>query len=147
MDKETKETFFNELYQLDDDESEEDSSNAEEILRQSRSITLRNRRVQCLRPDQPFGRTVSAPLPLVSDPSSARVDNSVKAPISSILSHTAKRDMCLDISRQTKQTHTVTNLKDGFRANGKRKRGQSLNLMPDSQQIFKNFSFCTYQET
>ncbi len=144
MDKETKEIFFNELYQLDDDESEEDYSNAEEILHQSRPITLRNERVQCSRPDQPLGRTVSAPLPLASTPSRDRIDNSVKAPTSSVLSHTAKRDMFVDISRQNKQTHDVTDLKDGFRANGKRKRGQSLSLMPESQQIFKNSSFCTY---
>ena len=144
MDKETKETFFNELYQLDDNESEEDCSNAVEILRQSRSITQRNRLVRCSHPDQPLGRTVSAPLPLVSTPSKDRVDNSMKAPTSSVLSYTAKRDMFVDTSRQKKQTHDVTVLKDGFRVNGKRKRGQSLSLMPESQQIFKNSSFCTY---
>ena len=144
MDKETKETFFNELYHLDDNESEEDYSNAVEILRQSRSITQRNRRVRCSHPDPPLGRTVSAPLPLVSTPSKDGVDNSMKAPSSSVLSHTAKRDVFVDISRQKKQTHDVTVLKDGSRVNGKRKRGQSLSLMPESQQIFKNSSFCTY---
>ena len=144
MDKETKETFFDELYKLDDSESEEDCSNAEEILRQSREITQRNRDVHCSRPDQPFGRTVSAPLPLVSTPSRYRMDNSVKAPISSLLSHTTKKDRFVDASRHNKQTHDVTVLKDGGRANHKRKRGQSLSLMPESQQIFKNLSFCTY---
>ena len=144
MDKERKETFFNELYHLDDNESEEDYSNAVEILRQSRSITQSNRRVHCSHPDQPLGRTVSAPLPLLSTPSKDGVDNSMKAPTSSVLSHTAKRDMFVNISRQKKQTHDVTVLKDGPRVNGKRKRGQSLSLMPESQQIFNNLSFCTY---
>ena len=144
MDKETKEKFFNQLYKLDDDESEEDRSNAEEILRQSRQITQRNRDVQRSRTDQPFGRTVSAPLPLVSTPSKDRVDNSVKAPVSSLLSHAAGRDRFVDTSRQNMQTHGVTVRKDGFRANHKRKRGQSLSLMPESQQIFKDLSFCTY---
>ena len=145
MDKETKETFFDELYKLDDSESEEDCSNAEEILRQSRQITQRNRSVQRSLLDQPFGRTVSAPLPLVSTPSRDRVDNSVKAPIPSLLSHPAKRDRLVDTSRQNKRTHDVTVRKDGFRVNHKRKRGQSLSLMPESQQIFKNLSFCTSQ--
>lgn len=144
MDKETKETFFDELYKLDDSESEEDGSNAEEILRQSREITQRNRGVQRSRPDQPLGRTVSAPVPLVSTPSRDRVDNSVKAPISSLLSHTAKRDTFVDTLPQNKQTRDGTVFKNGYRANHKRKRGQSLSLMPESQQIFKNLSFCKY---
>ena len=144
MDKETKETFFDELYKLDDSESEEDGSNAEEILRQSRDLTQRNRGVQRSRPDQPFGRTVSAPVPLILTPSRDRLDDFVKAPISSLPSHTAKRDTFVDTSRQNKQTHDGTVLKNGYRANNKRKRGQSLSLMPESQQIFKNLSFCTY---
>lgn len=144
MDKETKETFFNELYELDDDESEQDRSNTEELLRQSRQITQRNRGVQGSRPDQLFGRTVSAPLPLVSTPSRNRVDDSVKTPIPSLLSHTAKRDKLVESSRQNKRTHDVTVRRDGSRVNHKRKRGQSLSLMPESQQIFKNLSFCTY---
>ena len=144
MDKETKETFFNELYQLDDSQSEEDRSDAVEKLRQSRSIMQRSRRVRCSHPDQPLERTVSAPLPLVSTPSKDGVENSMKAPTSSVLSHTVKRDMFVEISGQEKQTHDVTVLKDGLRVNGKRKRGQSLSLLPESQQIFKNSSFCTY---
>ena len=139
MDKETKETFFNELYQLDDSQSEEDYCDAVEKIRKSRSITQRNRPVRCSHADQPFERTVSAPLPLVSRPS----DNSLKGPTSSVLSHTAKREIFLDTSRQKKQTRDVTVLKDGFGVNGKRKRGQSLSLMPESQQIFKNSFFCT----
>ena len=148
MDKEKKKAFFDELYKLDDSESEEDRSNAEEILRQSRQITQRNKSVQCSRPDQPFGRTISAPLPLVSTPSRGSVDDSVKAPIPSLLSHTshtAKRDGLADTSRQNKRTHDVTARKDGFRVNHKRKRGHSLSLMPESQQIFKDLSFCTSQ--
>lgn len=144
MDKETKETFFNELYQLDDSESEEDRSDAVEKLRQSRSIMQRDRHVRCSHPDQPLERTVSAPLPLVSTPSKDGFDSSMKAPTSSVLSHTAKRDIFVDISGQRKQSRDVAVLKDGFRVNGKRKRGQSLSLMPESQLIFKNSSFCTY---
>ena len=148
MDKEKKKAFFDELYKLDDSESEEDRSNAEEILRQSRQITQRNKGVQCSRPDNPLGRTFSAPLPPVSTPSRDRLDDSVKAPIPSHLSHTshtAKRDGLADTSRQDKRTHDVTVRKDGFRANHKRKRGQSMSLMPESQQIFRDLSFCTSQ--
>ena len=148
MDKETKKAFFDELYQLDDSKSEEDRSNAEEILRQSRQITKRNKSVQCSRPNQPFGRTVSAPLPLVSTPSRDRLDNSIKAPIPSPLSHTshtAKGDGLADTSRQKKRTHDVANRNDRLRTNHKRKRGQSLSLMPESQQIFRNLSFCKSQ--
>ena len=147
MDKETKETFFNELYQLDDSQSEEDYCDAVEKIRKSRSITQRNRPVLCSHADQALERTVSAPLPLVSTPSKDGVDDSPKAPTSSVLSRTAKRDIFLDTSRQKKQTRDVTVLKDGFRVNGKRKRGQSLSLMPESQQIFKNSFFCTYYGT
>ena len=138
MDKETKETFFNELYQLDDSQSEEDYCDAVEKIRKSRSITVR-----CSHADQPLERTVSAPLPLVSTPSKDGVDNSLKAPTSSVLSHTAKREVFSGTSRQKKQTRDVTVLKD---VNGKRKRGHSVSLMPESQQIFKNSFFCTYME-
>ena len=147
MDKETKETFFDELYQLDDSQSEEDRSDAVAKLRQSRSSMQSNRRFRCSNPDQPLERTVSAPLPLVSTPSKDGVETSMKAPTPSVLSLTVKRDMFVEISGQKKQTHDVTILKDGHRVNGKRKRGQSLSLMPVSQQIFKNSSFCTYYGT
>ena len=147
MDKETKEILFKELYQLDENESEEDSDNAVEKLLQSKQVTQRNRRVRCSPPDQPLGRTVSAPLPLVSTPSRDKADEPMKAPISPVLSHTAKRDNFVDSLRQNKQTNDATALKHGVRVSGKRKRGQSLSLMPDSQQIFKNSSFCTYYET
>lgn len=145
MDKEKKKAFFDELYKLDDSESEEDRSNAEGILRQSRQITQRNKGFQCSRPDQPLERTVSTPLPLLPTLSRDRVDDSVKAPIPSHLSHIARRDRLVDTSRQNKLTHDVTVRKDGFRVNHKRKRGQSLSLMPESQQIFRNLSFCTSQ--
>ena len=145
MDKETKETFFKELYKLDDDESEEDSGNAEQMLRQSRQIMQHNRGVQCSRPDPTFGHTVSAPLPLILTPSRDRFDDSVKVPVPSLLPHTAKKDRVVDSSPQNKRSHDGTIRNDGSRVNHKRKRGQSLSLMPESQQIFKDLSFCTSQ--
>ncbi len=152
MEQEAKEAFFDELYQLDEEESsEEDQSNASVILGQSRLalpwssvsvITPRNDIIHSSRPDNSLLRTVSAPLPqlLALDP---HQNNAVdKDSFSSTVSSKLSEQVIIDTPIMAKKTANMTAQKELSRIIGKRKRGQSLELKPESQQIFSGLAFC-----
>lgn len=145
MDKEAKKAFFDELYQLDKEESsQEDQSNLSLILGQSRlprSIPT-TRLPHSLRPEQPLLRTVSAPLPQPSA-SSPRQPNAVeKSLYSPMVSSKPSDQIVIDTPIKTKNNPSMTAHKETSKTSGKRKRGQSLELKPESQQIFKGLAFC-----
>ena len=125
MEKEKKEAFFHELYQLDDESEEEDLSDADAILRRSKSTTKaranKNRLIRSSGPKHSLGRTITS--------------------FSSIMARKAQKDEVLDTPHDGSQPSKA---KGSAKDNGKRKRGQSLALLPESQQIFKGLIFCTY---
>lgn len=142
-----KERLFNELYQLDEEDSgEEDQSNIGVILRQSRLIpsqsdvlarTPRNGVIHSTRPEQSLLRTVSAPLA-----SSHRQANVVASSFSSTSSSKASKQVIIDTPIMAKKNVSVTTQKGGSKTTGKRKRGQPLELKPDPQRIFNGLAFC-----
>ena len=153
MDQEAKEAFFDELYLLDEeDSSDEDQSNASVILRQSRlgpqfrsdvsERTPRNRVLVSSRPDQSLLRTVSAPLPQ-PPASSPRQDNVIhRSSFSSTSSLQPSEQVIIDTPIMAKKNASMTAQNGVSKTGGKRKRGQSLELKPESQQIFNGLAFC-----
>ena len=151
MEKEAKETLFNELYQLDkDDSTEEDRSNASVILQQSRlslppknvsTTSPRNIILHSLRREQSLLRSVSAPLPRLST-SSPRPANVVeRSSFSSAVSSRLSQKAIIDTPIIAKKNADMTQ-KKASKTTRKRKRGQSLELKPESQQIFHSLGFC-----
>ena len=151
MEKEAKETLFNELYQLDrEDSSEEDRSNASVILRQSRLSPLpknisarlpRNIVLHSSRPEQSLLRTVSAPLPRLSTSSPRQANVVERSSFSSAVSSTLSPKAIIDSPIIAKKIADMTQ-KKASKTTRKRKRGQSLELKPESQQIFNSLGFC-----
>ena len=152
MEKEAKEALFRELYQLDEEDSaEEDRSDASVILRESRlalsasdlsARTSRNSVIHSSRPEQSLLRTVSAPLPQLSASSLRQANVVGKSPLSSTASSNPSEQVVIDTPIMAKRIASVTARKEASKAIGKRKRGQSLELKPESQQIFNGLAFC-----
>ncbi|KAL2043451.1 hypothetical protein N7G274_003758 [Stereocaulon virgatum] len=143
MEKEEKEAFFSEIYRLDDGSEEEDLSYADAIIRYSNSSTqARANENPLIRPSQAsysLGRTISAPLPRISTATGFPASSaSVNTSFSSKMARKAWKGGELDTAHDNDQP---SKSKGGIKVNGKRKRGQSLALMPESQQIFKGLSF------
>lgn len=151
MEKEAKETLFNELYQLDKEDScEEDRSNASVILRQSRLSPLpknvsarspRNIVLHSSRPEQSLLRTVSAPLPRLSTSSPRQANVVERSSFSSAVSSRLSPKAIIDTPIIAKKIADMTQ-KKASKTTRKRKRGQSLELKPESQQIFNSLGFC-----
>ena len=151
MEKEAKEILFDELYQLDkEDSSEEDQSNASVILRQSKvtpssdvlARTRRNRVSHSSPPNQTLLRTVSAPLLQPSALSPPQTNVMERSSFSSTASLHPSEQVITDTPIMAKKSASVTAQKEVSKTFGKRKRGQSLELKPESQQIFKGLAFC-----
>lgn len=150
MEKEAKEAFFDELYQLDKEySSEEDQSNASVILRQSRlarpevsARTPRNEVVHSSRPEQPLLRTVSAPLPHPLASSRRQTNKVERSSFSSTASFKQSEQVIIDTPIMANKTADVIAQKEASKTIGKRKRGQSLELKSESQQIFNGLGFC-----
>ena len=155
MEKEAKEALFRELYQLDEEDSaEEDRSGASVILRESRlalaasdlpARTPRNGVIHSSRPEQSLLRTVSAPLPQLLTSSLRQANVVGKSPLSSTASSNPSEQAVIDTPIMAKKIASVTARKETSKAIGKRKRGQSLELKPESQQIFNGLAFCRSQ--
>ena len=153
-----KETFFKELYQLDDDSDEEpvDSYDAASILRHSKAgasshgtpslPTAKDRFLRSVKASTPLARTTSAPLPSSKTPLAGEVDVVKDTPS---LTTPAPRRIPEPIERTTSSPAPNGSRQRAGGANNmakvgrKRKRGQSLDMMPESQQIFKGLGFCT----
>lgn len=148
-----KEIFFDELYRLDDSDEEQDTSEAPLILRQ-RKDTIHQRKdpstplpkhwlihTSCV--TQPFRRTTSAPS-LVPRPVPETVEVIKDTPLPSAMSlkRTRVREEANVITPSLTGDFSKTDSsKTGLTARRKRKRGQSLEIMPESQQLFKGFLF------
>ena len=153
MEKEAKETLFNELYQLDkEDSSEEDRSNASVILRQSRLSVVpkdvsarspRNLVLHSSRRQQSLLRTVSAPLPPLSTSSPRQANAVERSSFSSAVSSRVLQKAVVDTPITAKKIADMTQ-KKASKTTRKRKRGQSLELKPESQQIFNSLGFCRF---
>ena len=153
MEKAAKEKLFLELHQLDDEESEtEDSSNANLILSRSKplepSVRLESGRIQpassistCL--DRPIGCTVSAPRskqPTAPGKQAGNIPRSIGVS-ANINPASHQHQEVRDLGRVRKAIPT-TDPKSMTKSSGKRKRGESLEMKPEAQQIFKGLSFC-----
>ena len=154
MEEKEKETLFDELYQLDEDDSgEEDQSDVSVILRQSRlALALprskfsarapTNRVIHSSRPEQSLLRTVSAPLPQPSVSNHRQANVVERSSFSSTASSKPSEQIVIDTPIMPKKTAGMTAQKEAPKTTGKRKRGQSLELKPESQQIFNGLAFC-----
>jgi hypothetical protein len=123
--------FFKELFQLDEDEEEAEDPN-------DAAIILRQFNIPCKAPnrdDRSFlGPRIKARLPVASP---VEVSSPIKSPtghvpVPSLLSTPHVHD----------PLEMVPPAKTSSKNKGKRKRGGSLELLPDSQQIFKGLAFC-----
>jgi hypothetical protein len=128
---EEKIAFFTELFKLDeDDEETEDPEDAAVILRQFKP--------PC-KPPQPEERAPLERNTLVQLP-----DNSLKEASSSI-QPPPKLVPKASVGNRPSQRRSVDKqppTKVASEKKGKRKRDQPLELLPDSQQIFKGLTFC-----
>ena len=149
MEKEEKEALFRDLYRLDEDSSQEDQSNASVILRESRLAPLgsdvsarieRDKAIHSSSREQSLLRTVSAPLPQPSASKPCQADLVKKRSVTA--SSKTSEQVILDTPVMTKKKTSMTAQKDVPKAIGKRKRDQSVEMKPESQQIFKGLGFC-----
>lgn len=122
--------FFTELFKLDEDEEEiEDPEDAAVILRQFKPVR------QPLRSEKRMFHGCKT--------SSSLVNVSAVEASSSL---TQQRPSPVNVSDSCRPVKTVKSAKVALRRKGKRKRSESLELLPDSQQIFKGLEFCTFAQ-
>ncbi|KAI4120904.1 MAG: hypothetical protein LQ338_006691 [Usnochroma carphineum] len=141
-----KESFFKEIYDLDEPDSfDRDVDGLLTILqanrpsqRQFHSSQSSNRRrlIHISRQIRPFGRTVSAPLAKTDLPKASLTEplHEVKDSRSSIPADKVSR-----VQPSTDVDKLVTKMPTA--KNRKRKRGQSLETLPEAQQIFRGLRF------
>ena len=145
MEKETKEAFFDELYQLDQEDSgEEDQSNASVILRQSRIAwpdVPRNSSVHSSPPVPSQLSTFLTPLPQPVTPSCQQA-KIVERSSSSLTASSKQSEQFIDTLIMANKTVKTNDGKEASKVLGKRKRNQSLELRPESQRIFSGLAFC-----
>ena len=124
--------FFTELFKLDeDDEETEDPEDAAVILRQFKPLR---------QPSQSEKRAFLG----CGTSSFLSSSSAVQASLSSIHSPSQplQRPSRINISDSSCPAKTVKLAKVTSRKRGKRKRAESLDLLSDSQQIFKGLEFC-----
>ncbi|CAD6576336.1 MAG: hypothetical protein ASARMPREDX12_007849 [Alectoria sarmentosa] len=134
MEEKEKETLFDELYQLDEDDSgEEDQSGVSVILRQSRlALAL---------PRSKFSARAPTPLPQPSVSNHRQANVVETSAFSSTASSKPSEQIVIDTPIMPKKTAGLTAQKEAPKTTRKRKRGQSLELKPESQQIFNGLAF------
>ena len=146
-----KETFFTELYRLDESDGEQEMSRAALILGQGKTVHEREdpstplpkrRLIHSSRAIQPFGRTIAtSPISRLADET---VDVVNDTPLPSAITRRAtparEETNCI-MSSVTAPVAKSYPPRKGPKGRGKRKREQSLELMPESQRIFKGLSF------
>lgn len=143
--KAKKISFFKELNELDEsDDESEDTSKIDLILRQSKSPP-HSLSKQPLRSCYPLARTSSAPLPNSSSHAPNEVhmiqDRPCPSPVPMVSSDLSFQ-VTVDGHKMPNGGVTATSINPLSKSKGKRKRGQSLEPIPDSQQIFKGLAFC-----
>lgn len=147
--KAKKIAFFAELHELDEaDDESEDTSGIGLILQHGKTLPRslpKQYQSQALRSYHSLGRTTSAPLPESSSHAANEVhifrDSPSPSPVPII--HSALQGQVTVHGRKMPNDKTAPISKKPLsKAPGKRKRGQSLEQIPDSQQIFKGLAFC-----
>lgn len=154
----SKEAFFNDLYKLDDEEPTDEGENEIAlVLKTSKktaisAITPEQRAAVDARLPTSMARTMSSPVPLVRPRGSSRLDSDdvidcvKETPVASASAR-------LPSSKQTtvnpklsggESASTAKQTKPASKAGRKRKRGQSLEPLPESQQIFRGKAFCKF---
>lgn len=148
--------LFQQLYQLDESEEEPEGIDQIDILRHSKSINHASEKKVPSSPSpaqklsrplsscHPFGRTTSAPLPQAPSLESNKVqiicDNPRSSPISTV--NPVYDPAMVDGHALSSCGSNVVTTKDVRKAKGKRKRGLSLEVIPESQQVFRGLTFC-----
>lgn len=154
----SKEAFFDDLYKLDDEEpTNEGEDEIALVLKTSKmkaisAITPEQRATVDTRLPTSMARTMSSPVPSVRPRGPLRLDSDdvidcvKETPVASASAR-------LPSSKQTtvnpkplggESASTVKQTKPASKAGRKRKRGQSLELLPESQQIFRGKAFCKF---
>ena len=137
---ESKELFFETLYSLDDESTESEEENEIAVIlgtsKKSKSvspITPEQNLTIVSRQSTAMGRTMSSPVSSTHNPATT--------------SMTTERRPLQQVPPKIPKGRTVYDQKpEASEAVRKRKRGQSLELLPESQQIFKGKIFCKYYE-
>lgn len=147
--KAKKIAFFNDLNELDEsDDESEDKSGIDLILRHSkapsRSLPTQHPS-QPLRLSCPLGRTISAPLPNSSShaPNEVNIiqDGPGPSPVP-IINSALHNQVTVDGHKMSDDGVVTASTKALSKAKGKRKRGRSVEPVPESQQIFKGLTLC-----
>ena len=147
--KAKKIAFFAELHELDEpDDESEDTSGIDLILQQSKTPPRslpKQIPSQRLRSYYSLGRTTSAPLPNPSSDAPNEVhiiqDGPSPSPVP-IINSALQCQVTVNGRKMPNDGAAPITTKPLSKATGKRKRGQSLEPIPDSQQIFKGLAFC-----
>lgn len=155
-----KEKFFEELYELDEQDDYEEINTAALILRKSRKPIVETsvavtpnatgsdiRRIPTKGSEHSqMIRTVSAPLPLIDSPICREVER-VKDSPAIITSGAVDRQRQIAAKLPIKNLRRSTDgdtvvAKTSIKMPAKRKREKSLRVLPESQQIFRGLQFC-----
>lgn len=152
-----KEAFFKELFQLDDEGEDEpaDSYDVASLLRHWKARatshvsplppSAKDTFLRSIKPSTPLARTTSAPLPSLKSPLPVQVDVVYETPpvaIPALRKAPEPTGRASSSPGANGSRQTANGGSEMPKATKKRKRGQSLGMMPDSQQIFKGLGFC-----
>lgn len=145
-----KEALFAELYQLDESGEEEDVEPLRAFAKPEPWFSTS----QPLAPKassshHSLGRTVSAPLQLVPLLKSEVVNVVEDTPPATSIAATRKIDGAVSAMKRTPTSKSFTTSNDNKNTKApktgmKRKRGESLEVLPESQKIFTGLSFCMF---
>lgn len=145
-----KEALFAELYQLDESGEEEDVEPLKAFAKpEPRFSTSQPLAPKVSSSHHSLGRTVSAPLQLVPLLKSEDVNVIEDTPPATVIAATRRIDGPLSTMKRTPISKSFTTFNDTRNTkapkNGmKRKRGESLEVLPESQRIFTGLSFCMF---
>ena len=150
-------TLFQQLYQLDESEEEREGvDQIDLILRHGKGNNYASEKKDLSSPSHvqkssrslglchPLGRTTSAPLPQARSLESNEVQiTRENSPSSAIFTVNPLHDQVMvDGPVQSRSGPNMATKKKVPKAKGKRKRGFSLEFIPESQQIFRGLTFC-----
>lgn len=140
-----KQKLFTELYELDNiDNGEAETSMKAFTHRKTAEKPINITKLFGSHSVRKLGRTVSAPVNAVSKPSSASLSMIEDTPISSPR-HASQPSIEVFSPRPgpiSKSFPAPENAVKMAKSSAKRKRGQSLEVIPESQKIFNGLSFC-----
>lgn len=145
-----KEAFFAELYQLDESGKEEDAAPLKAFVTpESRFSTSQPLSRKVSSSHHSLSRTISAPLQLVPLLKFEDVNVIEDTPSATAISARHRVHGPLSTMKRTPISKSFTNPSDTKNSRGpktgtKRKRGESLEVLPESQKIFTGLSFCMF---